>query len=117
HAASHLVPIVAGATFFMGMSAIGGTGLFVSERYGLVIVAWLLGSAASLTLNAILVPRWGAAAAAVNMGLSFAVVGCLTVVISQRMWPIRIPLRRLAGALGIVVCVGAACAFPWSERP
>jgi len=94
--------------FFYGVYHLANTGLFLGRKLKWSALAWAMAGVVSLIANAVWVPRYGAmAAAAVQCG-TFAGLALSVWLLSQRIHPLPLPIRRIAMAttlalLGVVV--------------
>ncbi|MDB4949146.1 MAG: hypothetical protein JWM27_1795 [Gemmatimonadetes bacterium] len=117
HAAAAFIPWFAGAMFFYGVSILAATGIVLMRRTPLQAMWWGVATGVSLGLNVLLIPRFGALAAAVDMCAAFLVValGCLWS--SERLLPLRIGWGVLLPALAGIAAVGVAGAGAWHPMP
>ena len=108
HIGTELVPWLASSVFFYGVYHLANTGLFLGRKLKWSALAWAMAGVVSLIANAVWVPRYGAmAAAAVQCG-TFAGLALSVWLLSQRIHPLPLPIRRIAMAttlalLGVVV--------------
>ncbi len=104
HAAAAVVPILLCAHVVMGMSLFFNSGLLVRNRTALLGVIALVTALVNVAANALLVPRYLAAGAALSRVIALIVMAALTYTLAQRLWPQRLDFV----ALGKVVAVAAA---------
>jgi O-antigen/teichoic acid export membrane protein len=107
HAAYPIVGVLAWHSIFSGFYLIAAAGIWKKEKTSWVPI--LTGAAAllNIALNACLVPVYGGMGAALATSLSFLVWIVLTIVISERLWPVGYAF----GILGLQVSIGAAACF------
>ena len=98
-AASGVVPLVGLAYLIGGLANCFGNGLIVAERVRLVAGYAAVAAVAKLGLNAILIPLFGTAGAALATALAFAIQ--LGGILSSlgRYYPVQVEWGRLGGAL------------------
>ena len=89
-------------------------GLLFRKRPQWMAVATLLAAAANITLNLLLVPRFGIMAAAFNTFAAFLLLLALVAPVSQRAFPIRYEFKRLAWLIGLAL---ALFALGWLTAP
>jgi O-antigen/teichoic acid export membrane protein len=98
--AARLIPIVVAAYVFASWKDIVYFGIGVSKRTWFAVVESWASAALMLVLYWVLIPRWGAAGAAVATLIGLAFRCSLVFAIAQRVWPVdyqwRLPLQVLA---------------------
>ena len=107
HSAYPIVGILAWHSMFYGFYLIGAAGIWKMEK-----TAWaplLMGSAALLNigLDAWLVPQYGGMGAAVGTSLSFLIWNIMTLIVSERLWPVGYTFRIFA----LQISIGAVSCF------
>jgi O-antigen/teichoic acid export membrane protein len=76
-------------------------GLYVRRRTGLKLAVTVVTALVMLGLYATLIPTWGSKGAALATLGGFAFLALATFTVSQRVFPVRYPWRRLAGLLAL----------------
>jgi O-antigen/teichoic acid export membrane protein len=99
HGGAHLVPWLASAVFFYGIYHLANTGLFLGRKLSWSACAGLITGIFSVATNALLIPLFGAAAAAATQSATFAVLAVTVWFLSHRVHPLPLPLRRISFAL------------------
>lgn len=113
YAAQYVVPWVALGYVFFGLSNIARLGLMLRRRTAVILPLNLAAAAVNVGLNFALVPRYGIVGAAMATTFAFALLAVINYVVSYRVYPIPCEPIRLAKALGIAVAVTAfAVLFP-----
>ena len=94
-----IVGIMAWQALFYGFYLIASAGIWRAEKT--YLSAWLMGAAAVLNavLNWLLVPSWGGLGAALATAISYCVWVFLSYAVSERYWPIRLPVQFIAVAI------------------
>lgn len=103
HEAYKVVPAVALAYVFYGMSYYFQTGVYVSKKTGYLGLMGVICAAANVGLNFLLIPRYAAMGAAWATALSFLLMAIVAYLFSQRVYPI--PYSLLKTALPVVAAV------------
>jgi O-antigen/teichoic acid export membrane protein len=115
HSAYRIVPIIALAYVFQGLTYYFQTGILIQKKTAYMGAIGLAGAAADLALNFLLIPRYHAMGAAWATVLSFLVVASLAFFFSQKVYPIPYRLPKLC----MPVVIGAAfyLASGWIRVP
>ena len=101
-----IVGVLAWHSIFYGFYLIGNAGIWKAEK-----TAWsplIMGFAALLNigLNYCLVPRYGGLGAAIATSTSFGIWNLLTLIVSERLWPVGYAYAALGAqlAVGLATC-------------
>ena len=78
-----------------GAFYIFGIGISIAEKTKYFAYSYLIGAAANIALNLVMIPRHGAMGAAVATVISFAIVALLGGYWSKRAYPLDFPFRKL----------------------
>jgi len=102
HAAAALIPWLALSVLCLGLYYVPMHALtFTAGHTASIPVMTLLAAGINVALNLLMVPRYGAVAAAVNSAISYAVLLLLVYLIARGVSPITYELGRVARLLGI----------------
>jgi O-antigen/teichoic acid export membrane protein len=104
HDAYKVVPAVALAYVFYGMSYFFQTGVYISKKTAYLGLMGILCASANVGLNLVLIPRYAAMGAAWATALSFLLMAVLAYMFSQRVYPIPYSLFRIT--LPVVAGIG-----------
>jgi O-antigen/teichoic acid export membrane protein len=104
HDAYKVVPVVALAYVFYGVSYYFQTGIYLSKKTVYLGLMGAICASANITLNMLLIPRFAAMGAAWATTLSFLLMAMVTYVLSQRVY--RIPYSLFKIALPLVLATG-----------
>jgi len=96
HEAYRVVPTVALAYVFYGISYYFQTGIYISKRTTYLGVMGIICAAANIALNFLLIPRFAAMGAAWATMLSFFLMAIVAYMLSQRVYQIPYALFRIA---------------------
>lgn len=107
HAASSVVPLLLVAHVITGMSLFFNSGLLVRNRTVLLGAIALVTAIVNVAANALLVPAYLAAGAALARVIALAVMATLTYLVAQRLWPQRVDFVALGKVVGIAVVLFA----------
>lgn len=99
-----VVPIVALAYVFYGMSYYFQTGIYVSKKSVYLGLMGAICATANIALNILLIPRFSAMGAAWATALSFLLMATVAYLFSQRVY--RIPYSLSKIALPVAVAIG-----------
>lgn len=117
HEGAPLVPWLAGGVFFYGMAGLANTGLFLRKNLAPTAAWWVVGAAANVAGNALLVGRLG------PMGASFAACAGFAVIASGMTWSAQsrlylpIPWGRILVAGAMSLATGVVMCGPWCASP
>lgn len=103
HAAYKVVPIVALAYVFQGTNRFFLAGTYIAKRTMYLGPAGLLSAGANIGLNMVLIPRYGMLGAAWATALSFLFMSVLSLVVSQRVYPIPYVFTRVIMLIAVAV--------------
>lgn len=115
HDAYKVVPAVALAYVFYGMSYFFQTGIYISKRSSYLGLMGAICAAANVGLNFLLIPRFAAMGAAWATALSFFLMAVLAYVFSQRVYYIPYALFRIA--LPVAASIGTYIVATLIEVP
>ncbi len=106
YSAYPIVGILSWYTIFYGFYLIVCMGIWKKEKTALSAIATAVAVLINIVLDIFIVPRFGGAGAAAVTSISFFVWVLLTLIISERLWPIKYPLKifALQIAIGVVGC-------------
>ena len=101
HAAYPVVGILAWQSMFYGFNLIVTVGIWKKEKT--IWASILMGtvSVLNIVLDALLVPKYGSVGAAMATSLSFLVWNILTLIVSERLWPVGYRIRTFGLQIGI----------------
>ena len=108
HAGAGLVPWISSAVFFYGVYHLANTGLFLGRRLTWSAAALAAAGCISLGANAVLIPHFGAMAAAVVQCATFASLATVVWALAQRIYPLPLPTRRISIAFAFTLVVVVA---------
>jgi O-antigen/teichoic acid export membrane protein len=112
-AAAGVVAWIAVAVFFYGIYLLTSIGLNITSRTRYYPVATAAGALVNVTLNLLLIPRFGMVGAAWASAAGYAVQAAVAFHFSQRFYPIRYEAGRLARAVAAAAAgFGAARLVP-----
>jgi O-antigen/teichoic acid export membrane protein len=94
--AHRIVPLVAVAYIFQGLALYFQTGLMIEKKSGLVGAVGLASIATNITLNFVLISRYGAIGAALATAVTFAFQAILTFIVLRRVYLSKYRIWRLA---------------------
>lgn len=114
HSAAEVVPFIASAMFFNGVSQLASGGLLLRNKLNQSIWCWLLAAVLSLVLNAMLVPALGRLGAALTQSLAFGFAALAMWFSARRYFKLELRAARLTVVLGFVVLMGALMQPDWS---
>jgi O-antigen/teichoic acid export membrane protein len=105
HPAAAVTPWIALGVVFQGLYLVGSIGLVITKRTTRYPIATGIAAAVSVAANGVLIRRYGVMGAAWANTLSYATLAIVTIVFSQRAYPIPYEWSRLfriavAGAAG-----------------
>jgi O-antigen/teichoic acid export membrane protein len=113
HAAAVVTPWIALGVMFQGIYLVGSIGLVITKQTAWYPIATGIAAAVSVAANAVLISRYGLMGAAWANALAYATLAIVTVVFSQRAYPIAYEWSRLsrivlAGGAGYAAARGVA---------
>jgi O-antigen/teichoic acid export membrane protein len=115
HEAYRVVPPVALAYVFYGMSYYFQTGIYISKKSSYLGLMGVICAAANVALNFLLIPRYAAMGAAWATALSFLLMAILAYAFSQRVYPI--PYAVLRTSVPVFAAVGIYVLSTFIEVP
>jgi len=115
HNAYKVVPAVALAYVFYGMSYYFQTGVYVSKKTGYLGLMGVICASANVGLNFLLIPRFAAMGAAWATTLSFLLMAVVAYLFSQRVYPI--PYSLLKTALPVVTAISVYSVSTFIDAP
>jgi O-antigen/teichoic acid export membrane protein len=98
--AEPVVAWTAVGVFFYGFYLLTSIGLNITKHTQFYPVSTAVGAAANLSLNFLLIPRYGIVGAAWANGATYALQSAVAFALSQRFYPIRYEHGRIARAVG-----------------
>lgn len=109
--AAAIAPWVLGSVLLYGCQPLFAAGFYLRRRTVLFSGIILAGGAANIAVNLWLIPRFGIAGAAWSTAGSYVAVTLAMAAASQRMFPLRWPVKRIAlaslGAAGMYLLLSA----------
>jgi len=105
HAAAQPVPLLALAMVLFGFRGISQLGAMIRERSDLIARSTIIAAVAVLSLNALLIPRWGVLGAALATALAFGIEFAVMRSLSNRIYSIPLGLWRVVAPLLIAAFV------------
>lgn len=117
HAGAPLVPLLAGGVFFNGVASLANTGLFLRKNLAPTAVWWVVGAAANVACNALLVGRLGPLGASIAACLGFALIASGMTWSAQSRLYLPIPWGRILVAGAISFAAGIVMCSPWGASP
>jgi O-antigen/teichoic acid export membrane protein len=116
-AAAIIAPVLLGC-MCQGAVSLMDAGLYVRHRSGVKLGVTLAATAAMLVLYRVLIPPYGSMGAALATLIGFALLAVLTLVVTQRVFPVRYEWHRLALMLALAIALWlpsqALPAAPWT---
>lgn len=94
--AAGLVPLLAGGALLNALQPALLSGFSLSMKVRLYPAVSLSAAITNLALNLLLIPRWGAWGAGAATLCAFAVAAVIGRTLSQRLWPLPVPWRRVS---------------------
>ena len=104
-----VIPVVILSYVFYGLSYYAQLGLLLMDRTRQVGVAGACAAGMNLALNYFLIKYFGMMGAAWATALSFASLGAISYVLSQRVFPLRLGLPRMWAAMGAAAGTYVVC--------
>lgn len=108
YSAATLIPIVSFALVLDGMGWMFNIGALFSKKTLLRTASVALGAAVNLTLNFLLIPRYGMMGAALSTFFGFATQMSTTLILSLRVYHVPYPYARMAAMVGAALAVYGA---------
>ncbi len=113
-----IVPVALLGYLFQGWYYVFSAGAYLQHRTGYFVPCTLAGAAASLMLNALLVPRWGMLGAAWATTLAYALMALLLWRLIQPHYPVPYPWHQvLAMGVWAGLLFGAWHSWPLLQHP
>ena len=101
HATWPVAAILVWQSILYGFFLIGSAGLWKRERTDLNLYLMLCAAVVGVGLNMLLVPPFGVLGASVATVITYLFWNLITMYVSYRLWPIKIPIFVLAGHLSL----------------
>lgn len=117
HEGAPLVPWLAAGVFFYGIAALANTGLVLRKNLAPTAAWWLVGAAANVACNTMLVRPLGPMGASLAACLGFAVIAAGMTWSAQSRLYLPIPWGRLAAAAAVSLAAGVLMHVPWGSSP
>jgi len=115
--AGEIVPYIAAAVLFHGVTQIAHVGFIITRRFGDTMRWWIVGGLVCLALNLVLVPLMGRLGAALSQAASTGIVAIGLVITAQSRYPLRLSWSRLS-LLFFGVLLTAIFMLPaWATSP
>ena len=111
-----VVPVVVLAYVFWGIGFYVQVGMFVTNRTGPVALVGAIAAVLDLALNYVLILRYGMMGAAWATLLSFGVMAAASYWYSQRVFPLRLGVRRVTAMLIVAVTLYFVSGWANSQR-
>lgn len=112
HSGSVFIPWLAAGVFFYGLAGLGNLPFFLIGKMEAVVFFWLLGAAATLGGDALLVPKLGGLGAAMAQAIAFALLALLTLSLGRRV--LVMPIRwLLLGTAAVTALIWILIADAW----
>jgi len=105
HSAYRIVPLVAAAYIFQGLALYFQVALLVEKRSGFVGAIGIACAAVNLSLNFVLISRYGAMGAALATALTFAFQAVVTFIVSRTVYIVPYRVWRLLEPMAIAVAL------------
>lgn len=117
HSGINLIPWLAGAIFFYGLTMLATTTFFLENKMRTVALIWVFGAAFNVILNLTLTPSLGAIGAAIAQCLSFGLIALSQIVLGRRV--LRLPFEgyRVGLCLAVASTAGLIMSSPWCNAP
>ena len=108
-AAGDVVTWTAVGVLFQGVYQLTSIGLNITKRTQFYPVSTIAGAALNVTLNFLLIPRWGIQGAAWANAAAYACQAAIAFRFSQQFYPVQYETGRLVrvAAAALIACVGA----------
>ncbi len=109
HSVAYIIPIVAVSGVFLGNYYIFTSGVNIKRKTWIVGLFTMIAALVNFLLNLILIPRYGAAGAALSTLIAYVVLALVAYVVNQRLYPIAFEVGRFVVALlvGIALYIGS----------
>jgi O-antigen/teichoic acid export membrane protein len=117
HVGAAVVPLIAGSIFFHGIGHLANTVYILEKRVHRSVWWWGAGAAASLLLNAVLIPYAGMRGAAAGQLLAFAITALGLSFNARRMLSEHLSWMRILLVLFTVLAAAFAIVPAWHEAP
>lgn len=109
HGAARVVPFIALGVMFQGVYLLTSIGLNITKRTEYYPLATGAAAAVSVGANLLLIPRFGALGSAWANALAYGTLAAVSMVFSQRVYPVQYEWGRLARvAIAGCIALGAA---------
>jgi len=105
HAGYMVVPIVALAYVFQGTNRFFLAGAYIAKKTRNLGPVGLVSAAANIGLNLLLIPRYGMLGAAWATAFSFFFMSALSLIVSQRAYPIPYVFTRVVTLIGFATLI------------
>lgn len=116
HDSAHIVPFVAIAVFFHGITHLANASLLLMKRLKYSMWCWLAGGLICLGCNLLFIPWIGRTGAALTQTISMMFIAGSISWFAQRVYPLQINWLRLTPTLAILFLCGSAMAPAWSKH-
>ncbi len=112
HSAWPIVGVLAWQSLFYGFYLVASAGIWKAEKTSYSLYLMMGAASLNLGLNWLFVPAHGGMGAALATALSYLVWIAAALALSERLWPVQLPI----GLLAAQVAVGAVC-VAWISLP
>lgn len=101
-----IVGILAWHSLFYGFYLIAGAGIWKKEKVSWLPVLMGIAALLNIVLDALFVPKYGSIGAAIATSFSFFIWNVLTLIVSERLWPVGYSFRifGLQISIGVIAC-------------
>jgi O-antigen/teichoic acid export membrane protein len=101
HDAWPLVGIVAWKSLFYGFFLISCPGIWKAEKTYITAINMAIAGSVNIGLNFLWVPQYGGMGAALATAVTYFVWIMISMIISERLWPVQFPVTLLLGQVGL----------------
>ncbi len=117
HGAASIVPLIAGAVFFSGVSSLMRTNLLLAKKLNYSIWIWVAGGLVCVLLNLVLIPLAGRFGAASTQVITFAAIAGGMLYFAQKEFPVNFRSLRLIFIICGVIALGLYMFPAWTNSP
>jgi len=104
HSAYPILGVLAWHSIFYGFYMVSAAGIWKMEKTTWVPISIGIAALINIALNVWLVPEFGGIGAAIATSISFLIWNVITLLISEKLWPVGYPF----GIFGLQIGIGAA---------
>ena len=117
HGAASIVPLIAGAVFFNGVSSLMRTNLLLAKKLNYSIMIWIAGGLLCVLLNLFLIPLAGRFGAALTQVTTFAAIAGGMLYFAQKVFPVNFRSLRLIFLICGMIALGLYMFPAWTNSP